>query len=285
MVRLGRIPALAAVAWLTGVACCAAEYNWLCPPCPPCPPKPQPAMSADEAPPESWPAGTVEPRAMTTEVGEVGETVASWLALPPIPLFIPDLSLRPPPERTFGHGLPPPGTSWRNRPWYAGGFFGPMVGDTLAAGIDQDVGLLGGARFGYDLDYYFAVETAVAWGIAGVDHAAAAPGDDVESWYLDGSMVLYPWGDSQWRPFYAIGAGAAHFHFQDADGVQYDEMLFQLPLSVGVKYLYERWFAFRAELTHHVVIGGSTLSTMDNFAATAGFEIRYGARPRSYFPW
>jgi hypothetical protein len=156
----------------------------------------------------------------------------------------------------------------------------------LIAGIDQDVGLAGGARFGYDLDYYFAFESSLMFVTAGLDDSATAlPGRDLESWYFDGSMVLYPWGDSQWRPFYAIGAGAAHFRFQDADGTPYRETLFQLPLSIGVKYLYDRWFTFRAELTHHVVFSGGGISAMDNLAATAGFEIRYGARPRSYFPW
>jgi hypothetical protein len=162
-----------------------------------------------------------------------------------------------------------------------------MFGDALVdSHIDQDVGLAGGARVGYDLDYYFAIESNVTWVKAGIEDAVTAPpGRDVQSWYVDGSMLLYPWGDSQWRPFYAVGAGAGHFRFEDAAGAQYRETLFQIPLSIGVKYLYDRWFGLRAELTHHIVFSGAGIDAMDNFTATAGFEIRYGARPRSYFPW
>jgi hypothetical protein len=286
MARMGRIPALAAVAWLTGAACCAAEFNWLQPPSPPSamPVSVTQEMAVEESPPE-WPAGTVEPEASPNGCDCTCDNPPG-MALPAISLGMPDLSLTPPSTRTFGPGHPPPGTSWRNRPWYVGGFFGPLFGDDLRAGIDQDVGLIGGGRFGYDLDYYFAVESSVSFVSTGIDDGVTPPpGRHAESWYFDGSMVLYPWGDSQWRPFYAIGAGAAHFQFQDGEGAQYQETLFQLPLSVGVKYLYERCFAFRAELTHHVVFGGAGLNTMDNFAATAGFEIRYGVRPRSYFPW
>jgi hypothetical protein len=158
--------------------------------------------------------------------------------------------------------------------------------DPIDGVLEQDVGVMGGARFGYDLDYYFAAETNVALAIAAIDDGQTPPlGGDGETVYLDGRMIVYPWGDSQWRPFYAIGAGVANVRFEDADGVQYREALFQLPLGIGVKYLYDRCFAFRAELTHHVVFGAAGLDTMDNFAATAGFEIRFGAQPRRYFPW
>ena len=186
-----------------------------------------------------------------------------------------------------GPGRPVAGTSWRNRPWYLGGFFGPMFGDDPIDGVlEQDVGTLGGARFGYDLDYYFAAEATVALAIAAIDDGQTPPpGRDGETVYLDGRMLLYPWGDSQWRPFASIGLGLQTFRFHDDADERIHESLLSMPIGIGLKFFHSPYHTLRLEAYDNIGFGDGKLSAMQNFTLAAGVEFRFGGRPTSYFPW
>jgi hypothetical protein len=274
MFRSGLILALVAAGWLAGASRCAAQEA-------PLPPRELPLPVGDplaEPPPESWPAGSIESQARTP--------LFTWLSQVPIILpAMPALPETAPLERHRGLGNPLVGTSWCNRPWYFGAFFGGALGSDLTAGIEKDVGVLGGWRMGYDADFYWGWESRIAFAYSAIDDGQPPPARHLEEWYFDGSLMYYPWGDAQWRPFFSLGGGAALVDFHDGDGVRYNETLFQIPIAFGVKYLYDRWFALRADLTQNVLFGAGGLNGRDNVSATAGFEVHFGARPRSYFPW
>lgn len=281
MFRTGLILALAAAAWSAGGSRCAGQYELP-------PGTPAPTIQEGDAPPgEPWPAGTLETQAHTSLDGWMADHPLAAPALP-VPVFaLPGFSPAPGPYRAYGLGCPLTGTSWLNRPWHLGGYFGGMQGDDLIDGeLDQDVGLAAGFRGGYDFHHYWGCEARITYAHAAIDDAQnPPPARHVNEWYFDGDLLYYPWGDSMWRPYLSVGGGAASFRFLDGDGAEYEEWLFQVPLGVGVKYFFDRWLALRADLTHNVVIGAGGLGTMDNFSATAGLEFHFGARPRSYYPW
>jgi hypothetical protein len=273
MFRTGLILALIAAGWPAGASRCASQEL-------PPPGAPPPAASdlLAEPPADSWPAGSIESQARTP--------LFTWLA--EIPIVLPPLPAVPeaaPLERHRGLGNPLAGTSWCNRPWYFGPFFGGALGSDLTSEIEKDVGVLGGWRMGYDSDHYWGWESRISYAYAAIDDGQPPPARHAQEWFFDGSLMYYPWGDAQWRPFFSLGGGAAQVRFQDADGAQFSETLFQVPIAFGVKYLYDRWFAVRADLTHNVLFGAGGLDGRDNVSATAGFEMHFGARPRSYYPW
>jgi hypothetical protein len=191
------------------------------------------------------------------------------------------------PPRHVGRGNPLSGTSWLNRPWHVGVLFGVLSGDDL---IDDHIELqqdfIGGYRVGYDFDHFWGWEINFAFGEIDIEDAQDETLSlNADTWFADAAVHVYPWGDAQWRPFLGIGGGFVSFQFEDAAGVGYDAALFQIPLTVGVKFLHDRWLALRAEITHHVTFGSDDLDTMDNVSATIGADIHFGARPRSYYPW
>ncbi|MBW3600826.1 MAG: hypothetical protein KY475_26615 [Planctomycetes bacterium] len=192
-------------------------------------------------------------------------------------------ALNPPPP----YGSPLVGTSWCNRPFHAGWMVGVVFGDDLVndqLGLGED--LIGGYRFGEDMSPYWGWEGRFAFANPAVETGDVPPQlGSADVWFGDGNVMLYPWGDSQWRPCLSAGAGAAGFRFTDEDGRRYRETLFQIPLGVGMKYLYRPWLAMRVDITHNVAFDDGELDTMDNVSATFGAEIHFGGRRRSYFPW
>ena len=57
------------------------------------------------------------------------------------------------------------------------------------------------------------------------------------------------------------------------------------PIGMGIKYPVRRWLAARAELTDHWACGNDGIATQHNISLTLGLEWRFGAHPRSYWPW
>jgi hypothetical protein len=99
------------------------------------------------------------------------------------------------------------------------------------------------------------------------------------------SLMYYPWGDSAIRPYWRWGIGNTRVDFPLDDGTRHGEWLFTFPIGVGVKWPILPWLAARTELTDYLAFDGSDVPTQNNLTLTFGLECRFGARPRSYWPW
>jgi len=105
-------------------------------------------------------------------------------------------------------------------------------------------------------------------------------------WFLDANFAYYPWGDSQWRPYFSAGLGIATFRFPDENLVQHENTLLHMPLGGGVKFLYDRWLTLRFDVTDNIAFGSSGIDTMHNVTYTFGMEANLGPKtPTKYFPW
>jgi hypothetical protein len=189
--------------------------------------------------------------------------------------------------RSTGIGQPLKGTSWRNRPFHIGWLFGGMIGDSLIDGeIDQQDGLIGGYRLGWDFDHYWGTELRYAFAKQDlIDLQTNTPLPTGTDKFWDVNLLYYPWGDAEWRPFASVGLGVANFRFEDANQVLFDDTLLTIPVGVGVKYYYRPWLALRTELMDNFSIGSHGLDTMHNVSLSGGVEVHFGGPRRTYFPY
>ncbi len=93
--------------------------------------------------------------------------------------------------------------SWTNRPLSFGGFVGGMFGTELTPSIDQEPGVFVGGRLGWDFAEYWGLESR----LGGVEMNLRASDDSIlvdknDLTVIDGDLLYYPWGDTQWRPFF-----------------------------------------------------------------------------------
>ncbi|HEY2147202.1 MAG TPA: outer membrane beta-barrel protein [Pirellulales bacterium] len=179
------------------------------------------------------------------------------------------------------------GASWCNEPYHIDWFLGAIRGTEIIRNhVDQNVGVIGGFRLGWDYDIYWGLETRLGFS-ALEDQPETAPlegsSDKVILW--DSSLVYYPWGDSRWRPYISFGLGLCEFRFTDDLDRQIQRNLMELPLGIGMKYRLHDWLSLRAEVTDNLALGSSGLATMNNFSFTTGMEFRFGGAHRSYWPW
>lgn len=187
--------------------------------------------------------------------------------------------------RHGGLGEPLVTESWLYRPLSAGWSMGFVKGDLVTSDwqAGEQQGFFGAVRLGWDHDHHWGSEMRFAFDSM-----------NAKSFQWDLDLLYYPWGDSRWRPYYMLGLGAAKLRFRRGfspayDGglsAHYDETVFVLPLAVGMKYRCNDWMALRLEVADLIVFGeGSGLNTMVNLSITGGFEIRFGGRRTSYWPW
>ena len=189
--------------------------------------------------------------------------------------------------RHVGLGGPLVGSSWLNRPYYFGADLGMlwMLNDPENS-VNGDSDVFGGIFFGADWDHYWGNELAFHWATPELVNRRAPAAPRNESLFVwSYSLMYYPWGESRIRPYWRWGIGNTEFDFPLDDGTQHDEWLLTFPIGVGVKYPVRRWLAARAELTDQLAIGGNGVPTQNNLTLTVGLEWRFGARPRSYWPW
>jgi hypothetical protein len=183
-------------------------------------------------------------------------------------------------------GLPLEGTSWLNRPFHVDWFVGPLLSDGPVSGrVAQSNELFGGLRVGWDFDYYWGVEWRFGWS----DPVLIADGIDAElsgTYFVsDIDFIYYPWGDTKIRPYGLLGLGMTQIGSVREDHGGQEATLLSMPLGVGVQFPQTHWLAWRLEIIDNLAFGGDGLDTMNNFAFTAGMELRFGARPNSYWPW
>jgi hypothetical protein len=77
----------------------------------------------------------------------------------------------------------------------------------------------------------------------------------------------------------------AGFRFDDDVGERHNEVLFEVPFGLGVKYQARKWLALRLDVKDNLAISAAGLSTMHNMSVSGGVEVHCGGRPTSYFPW
>ncbi|HEV3416054.1 MAG TPA: outer membrane beta-barrel protein [Pirellulales bacterium] len=193
------------------------------------------------------------------------------------------------PHDYLRHQLAEPlvGASWCNEPYHVDWFLGVIRGtEIIRDRVDQNVGVVGGFRLGWDYDLYWGLETRLGFSSL-EDQPENAPlagsADKVVLW--DSSLLYYPWGDSRWRPYIGLGLGLSEFRFTDDLGDQIRRNLLELPFGVGLKYRLHDWLTLRADVTDNLALGSSGLATMNNVSFTTGLEFRFGGCHQNYWPW
>jgi hypothetical protein len=178
---------------------------------------------------------------------------------------------------------------WLRRPFGASLFMGPISGSPLIKdSVEQGTGFLAGARFSYDFDDDWGIETRLASASIPVSGAYRNDGTQhsADHFIWDIDFLYYPWGDSLVRPYLLMGVGIDRIHFGDPQNRWYSRVMVDMPFGVGLKYRFNDWFTFRLELLDNVAFaGGSVIQTQHDFSITLGFEARFGARHVQYWPW
>jgi hypothetical protein len=188
--------------------------------------------------------------------------------------------------RFMDKGLAMERSSWLNRPYHLDWFVGPLLSDGPVDGrVSQSNELFGGLRLGWDFDYYWGVEWRFGWADP---HLIA---DDIDTelsgtyFVSDVDFVYYPWGDTKVRPYVQWGLGLTEIGSVRPDGSGQEATLLSMPMGIGVRFPQTHWLAWRLEVIDNLAFGADGVDTMNNFAFTAGMELRMGARPNSYWPW
>ena len=111
--------------------------------------------------------------------------------------------------RHSGMGQPLQGTSWLNRPSYAGWMLGGMFGDDVIGGrVDQGNDFFWGYLLGRDFDHMWGLQLRLGWSAIDISDAQNPPRPRSSDLFVgDVSVLYYPWGDTRWRPYILAGLG------------------------------------------------------------------------------
>ena len=275
-VRQRRTPLLRAlIAWLM-VACCALIASAQAPETPRAPRRLQQLALP---PNQRAKLAEAEHRELTQAEGPFVEEEPDWL--PNWTLPHPDMW-----EQLWRPGDLIDDSYWLRRPWSAGFFFGTMDGDQLSTGVDQQSDWCYGFRFGNDFAPHWGWEARSLFFSPDLSFAPGLGlGGQANDWFLDLSVLHYPWGDTRIRPFWSVGLGAAQFKFQDELGSRISEWIVDVPLAIGCKYYHAPWLVLRGELGDTVCFGNENVDMLNNLSFTVGAEIHWHAfrtRPVKY---
>lgn len=190
-------------------------------------------------------------------------------------------------DRHTGWGDPLTGTSWLNRPWYVGVFVGGMLADDLVGGrVEADSAPIVGMRLGNDFDHYWGWEVRYAYSrvetFTGAGVPIAEPGRE---YFVDVTLLHYPWGDSRWRPYLLAGVGFMNARYVNEVGRAIDDTALTIPLGIGLKLYNSPWFTIRFDAVDNLSFAGGHLDQMHNVSLMLGCEYRFGGSRPSYFPW
>lgn len=189
--------------------------------------------------------------------------------------------------RSIGPGGPLRGTSWLNRPYSVGLDFGGLImTGNPAVNVTPGNDFMAAIHGGWDWDHYWGGQLRVAWSTPRIDNTAIAGDDHSDNLFItDVSVVHYPWGDSRFRPYVRLGMGLTDLEFTNTAGNRQHELLYTIPMAIGVKYQFRRWMAWRAEFANNLALGQNGSGTLNNLSLTIGFERRFGGRPSGYWAW
>jgi hypothetical protein len=215
----------------------------------------------------------------------------------------------------LGSLLPPappstssPSDSWNRYPLSAGWFLGGAEGSNIIDDwVSMSGGVVGGLRLGWDVNSNVGLEARMAFGSLAVNdsfraqlaEAAAnatlgttAPtaqnGSSREGdiFQFDADVLLYPWGDTRWRPYVLFGLGTTSLRFTDALSQSYSTTGISLPFGIGLKYLWNDRLAVRFDLVDDVVFRDrSDFNTVNVLSFTGGIELRFGGSRQVYWPY
>ncbi len=181
---------------------------------------------------------------------------------------------------------------------------GTLIDDWLY----EEQGFYGGYRFGWDRDDFWgyevrfsfgnmrladgwqAVAAQEAWDSArgfGPNHPFRHRFDgprDILVLLWDVDVLWYPWGDTPLRPYVMVGLGVAKVDFMDRLSRKYDDVVFALPVAVGLKYRVRPWLALRVELADNMAFP-EEVEVMHHLSLTGGLEVRFGGTRKAYWPW
>lgn len=189
--------------------------------------------------------------------------------------------------RAIGYGQPLRGTSWLNRPYEVNVDFGALImtGDP-ATNVRRGNDFFTAIQAGWDWDHYWGTQVRAGWSTPELVSTSVANDDSADNLFIvDGSIVYYPWGDSKLRPYYRLGMGLTDIEFTNQLGRRQHELMFTIPMGLGVKYAKNRWLAWRAELANNLAIGSNEANTLNNITLTFGLEGRFGGRPNGYWAY
>lgn len=180
--------------------------------------------------------------------------------------------------------------SWQQYPLYFEKFTGIInVNEPVHDQIHNGAGNLFGGRWGWDFARYAGVETRLGYVRATLKDPLAPLIPSHENFlFWDTELLIYPFGDTKWRPFAMLGMGLVDLGFIDDHGREWHQDLITMPFSVGVKYRLDNHNALRFEVADNVIFGnnqgGNGQHVMHNIAVLFAFERRFGLPHRSYFP-
>ncbi len=137
------------------------------------------------------------------------------------------------------------------------------------------------------MEDFWGVEGRFGYSAYGLqDPANGVPLRKLTTFLLDTDFLYYPFGDTQWRPFFMLGFGFADYRFTDDNNMQIHQTTLDVPFGIGLKYRHNEQWAFRLDVTDNLTFAtGQNISTMNNYSVTGGIEARWGvARGRAIGP-
>jgi hypothetical protein len=179
--------------------------------------------------------------------------------------------------------------SWLFRPWNISIFEGALFAATPAQpGFKTLNSYFTGFRIGWDYTTHFGGETR--FGFSRVFILDANRNTQVgyqNIFYFDSNLLIYPLGDTRWRPFFSIGGGLADILIAENNGATLHPGAFNMPIGCGIKYRRGTRLAFRADIRDNITFSGSGgLATLNNIEVVGGMEFHFGGgERRSYWPW
>jgi hypothetical protein len=179
--------------------------------------------------------------------------------------------------------------SWQFRPFNISVFEGALFATPpIRPEFHSGVGFFTGFRVGWDFSTHFGGETRFGFSkIYLFDSARTAEVGYQKLFYFDSNLLIYPWGDTRWRPFFSIGGGLADVLIVSNTAGTLHPGAFNLPFGGGIKYRYGSRVAFRADIRDNLTIsGGGGMRTLNNLEVLGGIEFHFGGgERRSYWPW
>lgn len=229
-----------------------------------------------DLPPEAMPDNLPGLRGGPNTMLEAGD-------LSPPPSFF-DSMPRIPPRRQ-----PMLRESWLFRPFNVSVFEGALFATPpIKPQFHAATGYFTGFRVGWDFATHFGVETRFGFSKVYVLNADVSTlGGYQKIFYFDSNLLIYPWGDTRWRPFLSLGGGLADVSVVANNGLNLHPGAFNLPFGGGIKYRYGSRVAFRADIRDNLTfLGGGGLQTLNNLEVLGGIEFHFGGGDRrGYWPW
>lgn len=180
--------------------------------------------------------------------------------------------------------------SWLYRPFNLSIFEGALFASPpIRPQFNTTVAFFTGFRLGWDYATHFGGETRFGFSKVFLLDAKTRSTEVgyQRLFYFDTSVLIYPWGDTRFRPFLSLGGGLADIFVVSNQGLRLHPGAFNLPFGGGIKYRHGTRLAFRADIRDNLTFsGGGGLSTLNNIEIVGGVEFHFGGGDRrTYWPW